>query len=384
MTASAPLSSGLELPRVLHVLAPGPFGGLESVVAMLAGEWAARGGAVGVVLAMDADSPVPDRWSALEPEGVAVLRLSIAHRAYHQEWRLYRDTFRRWRPEIVHCHGYRPDILAGWAARGCRLARVSTVHGFTGGDWKNRMYERLQIRALTRFDGVIAVSRPIHDRLAAAGVPPRRIAIIPNALRGIATMSRADARRTLGVPDDALLLGWVGRISAEKGLDVLLAALPDLQDLPVRLSVVGDGPLRGRLQEEARRLGVADRIDWRGIIEGAARYGSAFDCFVLSSRTEGTPIALLEAMAAGVPVVATAVGGVPDVLGEGEGVLVPSEQPAALAAAIRATLTDRDAAAGRARRARARVTRDFAPAPWMERHADFYRSILARTGEESA
>ena len=366
------------------MLAPGPFGGLESVAAMLAEEWAARGGDVGVVLTLDTDRPVPDRWSALETAGVAVIRLPIGHRAYRKEWRLYRDTFRGWHPDIVHCHGYRPDILAGWAARSLGLARVSTVHGFTGGDWKNRLYERLQIRALARFDGVIAVSRPIHDRLAAAGVPQPRLTVIPNALRGPAHLPRASARSRMGAPDDVLLLGWVGRISSEKGLDVMLAALPDLQDLPLKVSVVGDGPLRERLEAEAKRLGVADRIDWHGVVEGAARYVSAFDCFVLSSRTEGTPIALLEAMSASVPVVATAVGGVPDVLREDEGLLVPPEDPAALAAAIRVTLIDRTAAAERVRRARSRVSQDFAPAPWMERHANFYRTILARKRGESA
>lgn len=366
------------------MLAPGPFGGMESVVAMLAEEWAARGGDVGVALVLDTDCPVPDRWSALETAGVEVLRLPVAHRAYRQEWRLYRDSFHGWHPDIIHCHGYRPDILAGWAARALGLARVSTVHGFTGGDWKNRLYERLQIRALARFDGVIAVSRPIHDRLAAAGVPQQRLTVIPNALRGVAPVPRLAARSALGVSADAPLLGWVGRISAEKGLDVLLAAIPSLKDLPLAISVVGDGPLRESLQEEARRLGVADRFRWHGIVEGAARYSSAFDCFVLSSRTEGTPIALLEAMAAGVPVVATAVGGVPDVLREGDGLLVPSGDPAALAAAIRVTLTDRNAAAQRAERARSRVSRDFAAAPWLERHAGFYRIILARKRGESA
>ena len=165
---------------------------------------------------------------------------------------------------------------------------------------------------------------------------------------------------------------------------MLLAALPSLGDLPLLVSVVGDGPLRERVQEAARHLGVADRIHWHGIVEGAARLSPAFDCFVLSSRTEGTPIALLEAMASGVPVVATAVGGVPDVLRPEEGLLVPPENPAALAAAIRDALTDRQGAERRAERARSRVARDFAAAPWLERHAGFYRTILARKRGESA
>jgi glycosyltransferase involved in cell wall biosynthesis len=365
------------LPKVLHVLAPGRFGGLERVVGMLAQEWAARGANVGLALAVEIGHRVPDEWSSLETAGVQVIRLPVGHRAYGREWRLYRDTMRRWKPDIVHCHGYRPDVLAGWAARALGLPRVATVHGFTGGDWKNHLYERLQIRALARFDGVIAVSRPIRERLLAAGVPERRIRFVPNALSTIAYEPRSAARRKLGIPDDALVLGWVGRISAEKGLDVLLAALPGLKDLPVTVSVVGDGPLRGSLQQEAMRLGVNNRLRWHGPVEGAARLCAAYDCFVLSSRTEGTPITLLEAMAAGVPIVTAAVGGVPDVLGADEGVLVPAEDPGALAAAIRATLDDRPAALLKADRARSRLSRDFSAASWVEQHRSLYQDVLA-------
>jgi glycosyltransferase involved in cell wall biosynthesis len=383
VTPSVPAPHGPDLPRVLHVLAPGPFGGLESVVAMLAEEWVARGGEVGLALVIDPGHPLADRWTALATAGVEVIPLPVPHRGYRREWHLYRETFRRWQPEIIHCHGYRPDILAGWAARTLRLPRVSTVHGFTGGDWKNRLYERLQIRALAGFDGVIAVSRPIHDRLSRAGVPGQRLAVIPNALKGLTPLSRADARSELGIAEGVPLLGWVGRISAEKGLDVLLAALPHLGDLPVAVSVVGDGPLRDSLQREAVRTGVAGRLHWHGIVDGARRLLPAFDCFVLSSRTEGTPIALLEAMAAGVPVVATTVGGVPDVVRPEEGWLVPSENPAALAAAIREALTDGRGASQRADRARARLSRDFAVGPWLERHAAFYRTIVARKLRDS-
>lgn len=377
MTPTSATALGPALPRVLHVLAPAGFGGLESVVTMLAREWTARNADVGVALTLPAGDAVPGGWSALEAAGVDIIPLPVAHRAYRREWRLYRDAFRRWKPEIVHCHGYRPDVLGGWAASGLGLARVSTVHGFTGKDWKNRLYERLQVRALAGFDAVIAVSRPLHDRLTAAGVPERKIHILPNALSGGTQLSRTEARRELGLPDNTVVLGWVGRMSFEKGLDVLLAALPRLEDLPLSVSVIGEGPLRERLQHEAVRLGIGDRLRWHGPVAEAARLYTAFDCFVLSSRTEGTPIALLEAMKAGVPIVTAAVGGVPDVLGAEEGMLVPAEDPEALAGAIRATLTDRAAARARANLAQRRVSRDFAADPWVERHAALYRQVLA-------
>lgn len=114
---------------------------------------------------------------------------------------------------------------------------------------------------------------------------------------------------------------------------------------------------------------------------GAERLFRAFDALVLSSRTEGTPIVLFEAMAAGVPIVATRVGGVPDMLSPREAELVPSGDPAALAAAIRGIHRDPGAAAAKARVARERLCREFQAEPWIERYEAVYRAALARAGE---
>ena len=180
----------------------------------------------------------------------------------------------------------------------------------------------------------------------------------------------------LGVPPSAFTVGWVGRISAEKGLDVLLDALPSLSDIPVHLAVVGDGPLRVELEALARGAALTDRITWAGIVPDAGTLLRAFDVVVLSSRTEGTPIILLEAMAAGVPVVATAVGGVPDVVTGAEALLVDAENPVALASAIRAIVADRSAAEARAARARGRLVAEFALEPWLLAYERIYRSLL--------
>lgn len=366
------------LPGVLHVLAPGAFGGLESVVTALAKGWAARGGRVGVALAVEEHFEAPDQWTTLEAHGVRIFRSPIPHRAYRREWRGYRDAIRSFNADVVHCHGYRPDLLAGWAALGLGIPRTSTVHGFTGGGRKNRLYEWLQLRALARFDGVIAVSRPIRDRLIGAGVPEERIRVIPNALEPTPLLEGSAARAALGIAGTGPVLGWVGRISAEKGLDVLIDAVPRLRDLPWVVAVLGDGPLRAAAEARAAACGIAGRVHWQGGVPNAARYFRAFDVFVLSSRTEGTPIVLLEAMAAGVPIVAARVGGVPDVLDTESAVLVPPDDPAALATAIRQVLTDPGLAQRLATRAAYRVARDFAVPGWIEQHAAFYQDIRAR------
>jgi glycosyltransferase involved in cell wall biosynthesis len=169
-------------------------------------------------------------------------------------------------------------------------------------------------------------------------------------------------------------------LSREKGPDVLLEAFADAE-MPAAAHGVflGDGPLMPELRERARNLGVDQRISWIGCVPGAGRLLGAFDVLVLSSRTEGTPMVILEGMAAGTPIVATAVGGVPDVLADGTGLLVPPESPSDLAKAIRNVLTNRTEATRRAQAARLRLEHEYRVDHWVERYEKVYQhvSVLA-------
>jgi glycosyltransferase involved in cell wall biosynthesis len=269
-------------------------------------------------------------------------------------------------------------VLHGSGLQRLGMPVVTTVHGFTGGGWKNRFYEWLQVRAFRRFNAVVVVSLPLVDRMARAGVPRARIHAIPNAWcppPSAPPLERAAARAALAIPRDDFVVGWVGRLSREKGADVLLRALPHLSDVPLSVCVVGTGAEQNGLQSSAGRLGLDRRIRWHGAVPDAGRVFSAFDAFVLSSRTEGTPVVLLEAMAAGVPVVTTKVGGVPDVVSPAEAVLVPSDDPVSLAAGIRAVYGDPVAARQRACAAAARLLREFGVAPWLDRYETVYGQV---------
>jgi glycosyltransferase involved in cell wall biosynthesis len=127
----------------------------------------------------------------------------------------------------------------------------------------------------------------------------------------------------------------------------------------------------------AAARGIRDRIRWHGSLPGASRFFAAFDLFVLSSRTEGTPMVLFEAMAAGVPIVAAAVGGVPDVVGPGEALLVPPDAPDALARAVLDARGDRGATAARSAAARRRLQSEFGLEPWLDRYQQVYRSAIS-------
>lgn len=360
---------------LLHLVFPAAVGGLERVVEALTTGLSHRGHRVAVAGIVLQGHEEPALLVALRNAGVDVHLIRVRGRGYLHERKEIHRLCKSLGPHVVHTHGYRPDVVDAGVARALGIPVISTVHGFTGGDWRNRLYERLDRRALRRFDAVVAVSHGVAERLLDGGVSRARVHVIPNAWsRGEVALPRDAARRELGLDDGEYRVGWVGRFSAEKGPDVLVRAMALLRDLPLTATMLGVGPELDRVRTEVGRLGIADAVLLPGAVPDAARLMSAFDVFVLSSRTEGTPIALFEAMAAGVPVVATRVGGVPEVVGE-EGMLVPSDDAQALAAAIRAVLDDTAAAAARAARARHRLATEYAPGPWLERHEKLYEHV---------
>src|SRR5439155_14763401 len=148
--------------------------------------------------------------------------------------------------------------------------------------------------------------------------------------------------------------------------------------------VIGDGAERRPLAAQARRLGLDGRVRWHGVVPDAAPLFAAFDLYVLSSRTEGSPMVVFEAMAAGVPVIATDVGGVPEMLTPEEAAFVPPEHPAALAAAIRAAYRAPAAARARAARARERLCRDFGTERWCERYDGIYQLVSSRSPDRKS
>jgi glycosyltransferase involved in cell wall biosynthesis len=327
-----------------------------------------------------------DGWNfaaSLEHTDVELVPLMVPRRGYLRERSLIRGLCRSRGVNIVHTHGYRSDIVGGHAGHESNVPIVTTVHGFTGGGWKNRGYEVLQRFVFRRFDAVVAVSRPQADELRSSGVPARRLHIVPNALAAHpAPLSRADARRALNLPANGVLAGWVGRVSREKGVDVFIDALSSIDDRVIQAAILGDGPERGT--EAARAESIAPgRFLWLGSVPDAARYFAAFDVFVMSSRAEGLPMVLLEAMAAGTPIVTTNVGGIPDLLSPAEGTLVASDDPKALAAAIRATLDDRAAATARAHAAQLRQRAEFDVGPWSARYESIYRDLIAARASQA-
>ncbi len=367
---------------VLHVVAPAAIGGLERVVRTLAVGHARRGHRITVVAVIPGEPSSPQAAGGhpfvaeLEGSGVNVIPVYVSPRAYWRERQAVAEACEQCDPDIVHTHGYRPNVVDAGVALARGLPIVTTVHGYTGGQWRNRVYEGIQRHVARRFDAVVAVSQSLAERLVASGVRGSRLHVVPNAYEAADVfLPRPEARAVFGVPDDAVVAGWVGRLSREKGLDVLIAALPLLQDQRVMVVVCGDGPERSKLESQAKALGVAGAMRWLGAVPDVKRLFRGFDLFVLSSRTEGTPITLFEAIDAEIPVVATTVGGVPSVVRDAEARLVVPQDPRALADAMRDVRDDAHAARVRAEGARRRLVTTFALDPWLDRYEAVYRAV---------
>jgi glycosyltransferase involved in cell wall biosynthesis len=361
---------------IVQLLAPGPFGGLERVVSLLSVGLARRGHRVLAALLVEADQPEePGLVAALQRGGIQVELIRAPHRAYRQERQLVRRLLQAERPAAVHTHGYHADVLLRSVAQRLGLPVVATVHGFTTGGIKNRIFEWLERRSLRRMDLTVAVSDPLARRLIESGVPADRVRVVRNAYAPPGEfLSRDQARGRLGLTGRDRVIGWVGRVSPEKGPDVMLEGLLCMATPDVKLCVIGRGRMQAAMEQRAQQLGMSGRILWRGSIPDAWQLFRAFDVYCMSSRTEGTPLALFEAMAAGVPVVTTRVGGIPDVVSEREAWLVPPGEPAALAAALDNALTDPAERARRIEAAGNRLTRDFALDPWLAQYEAIYQA----------
>ena len=285
--------------------------------------------------------------------------------------------------DLIHAHGYKADIFAALAWRADRPALVSTCHTWYDNDLAVRLYGAADRFVLRRFDQVVAVSDEVRARLLAAHVAPSRIRLIRNGVNMQTFAAAKIQRQTTRTTNEPLRIGLVGRLAQEKGIDVLIraAAIVIRQSPNVVFRVAGDGPDRASLEDLIRQTGIQDRVHLLGRQPDMPGFYATTDILVSSSRQEGLPVALLEGMASALPVVATRVGAVPEVIVDGEsGLLVPPDQPEALASAILRLLNDPDLRLQFAAAAQNRIAREFSSARMAADYLDCYRAALASRG----
>lgn len=248
--------------------------------------------------------------------------------------------------DIVHAHEVKSDVITYLASRFRRVPIITTLHGWIGNSAKRRLLISLDEFIVRHFDRVIAVSGPIRDRLAAAGVPADNLCLLHNAIvieRYRRTGRRGFLADLIGRPIEGPVIATIGRMSPEKGHRDLIEALGLVAARGFKVSavLVGDGPSRPGLLERIRDLGLEDSVHLPGYVNQPQQILEETDLMVLPSHTEGLPNAALEALAMEVPVLATRVGGTPEVVTDGEtGRLVDPRSPDALAGRIVEFLSD--------------------------------------------
>ncbi|MCC6581599.1 MAG: glycosyltransferase family 4 protein [Phycisphaeraceae bacterium] len=230
---------------------------------------------------------------------------------------------RQRRVRIWHGHDYKSNALGLLVRRWHPMHLVTTVHGWTHDTLRAKLYYHLDNRCIPRYEHVLAVSPPLADHCRKLGVPDDRLTYVPNGIDADEYSRARDiaaAKASLQLPGDRIAIGVVGRLSVEKGVDRAVRVLPALLKLNpnVELMLIGDGPQRGQLEQLARELNITDRVRFLGWQKQTKPFLEAMDLLLLPSLTEGLPNAVLEAMAMRVPVVATDVGAVRDLLDRGQ------------------------------------------------------------------
>lgn len=277
--------------------------------------------------------------------------------------------------DILHTHGYRADVMGYLVARALNVPTISTCHGFIPNDRKLRIYNSIDRYLLRYFNRVIAVSMSIRESLVGAGVKEKNISIIPNAVKTKIDASnfhefRNRKRKLLGWNDEHFVCGYVGRLSEEKGLEYLIQAISHLSKnaMPVKLALIGDGTLRNGLERISKDLATSEHIAFLGFQENVQDWLPSLDVFVLPSLMEGTPLALLEAMLCGIPIIATKVGGIPDVVETGKnGILVNPGRSEELVDAISLLYRDRYLCTKIGKEARATVRAQYDVKQWIKK-----------------
>ncbi|MCC7258526.1 MAG: glycosyltransferase [Gammaproteobacteria bacterium] len=366
--------------RILHLIDSGGLYGAERMLLTLGAACRGRGHAVTVgtiVAPADAGDPLGE---AAMSQGLGHVRFAMPDGFRIAGIRDILHYVRAQRIDVLHTHGYRANILMACVPRRRRPCPVvATLHGWTAVGRRTRVaaYEALERCLSRRLDAVVVVSEAMRARL------PRTcreaVVWIPNGVElpaGEDRHGRGDARAVV----DALpvVLG-VGRLGTEKGFDVLLDALAGLagQGLGFRLVIAGDGAEGPRLRAQAEALGLAQQTQFAGYVADVRPLYRTADVLVIPSRSEGLPLVLLEALGAGVPVVATRVGEIPAVLGDGAfGELVTPGSATDLAAALRRVLLDREAAGRRADAARDRVASLYSAQAMAQRYLTIYQEVI--------
>jgi len=371
----SPARYGVGGLRIAHLIESDGPGGAERMVAALATELQESGAYSLVILPADGEG-----WLAreLSGSGIAIEHFRLNRPVSPACARWLAATLRRHRIALAHAHEFSMGVYGAWAARQAGIPHLVTMHG--GRYYAERLRRRVALRAGVTLGGrMVAVSHELARQLRRdLWLPASRICTIPNGVRFVPT-AHSTLRDELHLTAADRLVVAVGNLYPVKGHRVAVEALALLRDRHPRLhlAIAGRGELAEALRREAEERGIAARLHLLGLRADVPNVLAAADAFVLPSLSEGLPLALLEAMFAGCPIVASDVGEVRTVLAAGAaGSVVPAGDAAALAGALDTLLQAPDRAWELGARARRRATTDYGIASMVTRYAALYDELL--------
>lgn len=369
-------------PRILHLISSSGFLGAENVVLELSKETAKQGlwGTIGIL--ENRNNLHMALAERAKEEGSKVQVFPCRGRFDKRTITAIRDFIDHNKPTILHSHNYKSNFYAWRAASDRKIPWLITNHGKRLGVMLS-FYNRLNIFFMKKADKIVAVSQSLADEMIRQGISSAKIDVIDNGINldRIANKRMGiEARKGFGLNGTHKIFGTVASLTLEKGHVYLLEAARHVIDKypECRFVIVGDGPQRQSLEETTAHLGLNGKVTFTGSRSDIPEILSLLDVFVLPSLKEGLPMALLEAMAAKVPVIATNVGAVPKLIEDGvSGILIPPKDSQAISNAIMEVLSDEQRALNMAQKGFERVRDNYSSATMAQKYLALYNDLLS-------
>ena len=365
--------------KALQLISSGGYYGAENMLLNLCASQEKAGCQNGLLLFYNVHVPNVEFYERARRRGLSVRMVHCKGRADWRAVRQIEEYIREDGIDLVHTHGYKADLYGFLAAWRSRKPVVATCHNWVGGTAALGIYNQMDRMVLKRFDALAAVSDAVALRLLQSGVPAEKIRIIANGI-DVGAFERGKALPSVSV-SGGKVVGVVARLDLQKGFEYLLRAIHELCTTfhALKVMIVGEGPDRQEIEDLVQEYGLQSNVVLAGQQSDMPGVYAAMDIFVLPSLDEGLPMTVLEAMAAGRPVVATRVGAIPGVIKDGEnGLLVDPRDTAGLRDAIARLLSDPDLCRRIGDKAHEWVRRNYTSEEMALKYRQMYEAILGK------
>ncbi len=370
--------------KVIHPFRtePAGYGRERNILCTLPGLVKHNVDAIALAITEQRSGSISEAFAAqLEQAGVRLVTVESEGWLPFKLARRMSEVFEAEKADIIHSHDYKSD-LAMLLAKTAGAVRMNTVHGWCSRDAKERFYEWLNVQCCKRMDAVVVFCEDYKQRVTRRGVPERLVHVVPVGFDpAVVPREGIDFRKEWGIADGAVVVAQLGRLSKEKHPEVFVQVARNLsQRFPqARFVLVGDGEMREELEQRVKSLDKSNVVIFAGYVSAMADVLDAIDIAVNCSSTEAIPRTLLEAGSAGRPVVATAVGGVPDAIADGKtGILAPPGDVEAIKAAVARLVEDAALRSRMGIAAQEHVHTVFGVEACSQRLIEAYRSLIGQ------